>query len=471
MTTRTDTAVATRNRRWALTGLAVIVLAAASLEGFVLPALPRLQQDFGVDAATGALASVVPTVITVIVTPLAGRLADVYGAGRTLAGLVAIVIAGGLTSAFAPDFTLFIVGQALQGFALGIIPVGFVVLRHLFRAESIKTASGVLVAMSVAGAGLGVLTAGPIIEATSRAVLYAVPTGVVALGALLFFAARPGLQRRDPDAPTGVDWLGAGVFAVALVVLVVALASTSSAGWLALPTLVLFAAAVALLAVWIWIESRVAQPMIDVASLRSRSVGGAVAVGVAIGAGYAPIVFLVPQLIAQPTETGYGLGATASQTGLFLAVAYAAGVVSSVLAGRAARTTGLRPVGVVAMVILALGSIVAVLSSASVSLVLMLLLAGVGAAAASTVVYASAAIGAEAHEVGVSTALITIARAVGGALATQVVASLITTDGAPAFMTFQVAFGIAAAISLAGAGVAFWLMPRERAEATGGAHF
>ena len=141
-------------RRLALVGLAIIVLAAASLEGFVLPVLPQLQRDFGVDSATGALASVVPTVITVIVTPLSGRLADVYGAGRVLAVLLAIVIVGGLTSAFAPNFGLFIAGQALQGFALGIIPVGFVALRFIFASDSIKTASGLLVAMSIAGACL-----------------------------------------------------------------------------------------------------------------------------------------------------------------------------------------------------------------------------------------------------------------------------------------------------------------------------
>lgn len=461
MTALTDNAVGIRRRRWALTGLAIIVLAAASLEGFVLPALPRLQRDFGVDAAIGALASVVPTVITVIVTPLAGRLADVHGAGRTLAGLLAIVITGGLTSAFAPDFALFIVGQALQGFALGIIPVGFVVLRHLFRPESIKTASGVLVAMSVAGAGLGVLTAGPIIEATSRAVLYAVPTAVVALGGIVFFAARPGLQRRDPDAPTGVDWLGAGVFAVALVVLVVALGSSSSAGWLAPGTLALFAAAVGLIAVWVWIENRVAQPMIDVSSLRSRSVGGAVAVGVAIGAGYAPIVFLLPQLVSQPAETGYGLGASASEIGLFLAVAYGAGVVSSVVAGRVAQRLGLRLVGVLAMATLGIGAVTTVFSPAVGFLIVSLFLAGIGAAAASTVVYASAAIGADAHEVGVSTALITIARAVGGALATQIVASIITS-AAPTFGVFQLAFAVTAVLALGGAGIALWLLPRDR---------
>lgn len=453
------------HRRLALTGLAIIVLAAASLEGFVLPVLPQLQRDFGVDAATGALASVVPTVITVIVTPLAGRLADVYGAARVLAGLIAIVIVGGLTSAFSATFTFFIVGQGLQGFALGIIPVGFVVLRFIFPADSIKTASGLLVAMSVAGAGLGVLIAGPIIDNFSRAALYAVPTGVVALGAVLFFSAKPRLRHADvdPNAPTQTDWLGAGVFAVALVVLVVALSSSSSAGWLAPTTLLFFAATAVMFTIWVWIERRVKQPMVDLSTLRSRAVGGAVAVGIAIGAGYAPMVFLVPQLIAQPADTGYGIGATATQTGYFLASAYAAGVIASILAGKFAQRIEARIVGVIAMLILGAAALLAIFGASPLLIIATLVLAGAGAAAASTVVYASAAIGASEYEVGVSTALITIARAVGAALATQIVASLITTAGdSPTFGSFQLAFAVAALLSLVGAGIAMWLLPRDR---------
>lgn len=366
MSTATTEAPRVGQRRLALIGLAIIVLAAASLEGFVLPVLHQLQHDFGVDAATGALASVVPTVITVIVTPLAGRLADVYGAGKTLAALLLIVVVGGLSSAFAPSLALFIAGQGLQGFALGIIPVGFVALRFIFANGSIKTASGVLVAMSVAGTGLGVLIAGP---------------------------------------------------------------------------------------------------MIDVATLASRAVGGSVAVGIAIGAGYAPIVFLVPQMIAQPQETGYGLGATATQTGYFLSAAYAAGVIASIAAGRLARRFEARVIGAIAMALLGVASVVILPGSTPAMTVLTLVLAGIGAAAASTIAYASAAIGASEYEVGVSTALITIARAVGGALATQIVASLITGAGAvPALGDFQASFIVAALLSLGGAALALWLLPRERAE-------
>lgn len=457
-------------RAAALAGLAIIVLAAASLEGFVLPVLPQLQRDFGVDAATGALASVVPTVITVIVTPLAGRLADVHGANKTLAWLLAIVIAGGLTSAFGPTFPTFIVGQALQGFALGIIPVGFVALRQLFPAEQIKTASGVLVSMSIAGAGLGVLIAGPIIDATSRAVLYAVPTGLVALGGALFFAAARRGQAKTGDsdargdaAPARTDWLGASVFALALVVLVFALSSTSTLGWGAPLTLGYFAGAAVLFAAWTWVERRVREPMIDVSTLATRAVGGSVAVGVAIGAGYAPLVFLVPQLIGQPVETGFGLGASATTTGYYLTAAYAAGVIASVLAGKLAQRRSARLVGWVAMASLATGAALAAVGAAPMLIIGALVFAGIGAAAASTVVYAAAAVGANEHEVGVSTALITIARAVGGAFATQIVASIITGDGgAPDFATFRSAFLVAAALAAAGAIAAAALLPRDR---------
>ena len=212
--------------------------------------------------------------------------------------------------------------------------------------------------------------------------------------------------------------------------------------------------------------------MIDVATLASRAVGGSVAVGIAIGAGYAPIVFLVPQLIAQPQETGYGLGATATQTGYFLSAAYAVGVIASIAAGRLARRLEARVIGAVAMALLGAASVVTLLGSTPAMIVLTLVLAGIGAAA-STIVYASAAIGASEYEVGVSTALITIARAVGGALATQIVASLITgasgsagagAGAAPTLGDFQASFIVAALLSLGGAALALWLLPRERAE-------
>jgi MFS family permease len=451
-------ATATSRRRLVLWSLAVIVLSGASLEGFIIPILPRLQQDFAVTATVGALATVIPTVVTVIITPIAGSLADVHGAERTMGWLVAITALGGLLSAFAPQFWVFIVGQALQGFALGIIPVGFVVLRRLLSAGGMRTASGVLIAMSVAGAGCGVLLAGPILEASSRAVLYGVPTALLGLGAVGFFTAR-GRVAREVHRRARLDWRGAALLSAGLLLLVAALTSSSASGWLSPSSLALLALTVGIGAVWVRVEHRAAAPMVDLAALRSRGVGGAVLVGVAIGAGYAPMVFLVPQLIALPESSGFGWSASPSQTSAMLAAAYGAGIVASLAAGPLSRWVGTRGPAMIALLAMACGAVLGALSPAPSALVTSLILAGVGAGAASTLVFASAAAHAASDQVGVSTALITISRAIGGALSTQIVAGMISTT-APAFAGFQLAFVVTASIAAAGAVTAALLLGR-----------
>lgn len=460
-------------RTAAAVGVALVVIAGAALESFLLPALPHIQREFGVDAATGALAQVAPALTTIIVTPLAGRFADVYGAKRTLAALLSIVAAGGFTSAFAPIFPMLILGQVLQGFALGVLPVAFVIVRGLFTADSIATASGGLVALTVGGAGLGVLIAGPLIENSSRAVLFGIPTAVAIFGGLIFFASRVHLGIREQDSPTRIDWAGASVLSLTLVVTVAWLASASSSGWLAPSSLLLLAVVIALAAAWVLTERRVAQPMIDVATLRSRAVGGAVAVGVGIGAGYASLVYLVPQQIAQPAD-GYGLGASATQTGFFLTAAFAAGSVASPFAGKIAVRLGTRVVGVGAMLVLAAGAFVATLSTEPAAIIAALVLAGIGAGSASTVAFSSAAAGADEHEVGVSTALVTIARAIGGALATQVVASIIAASdaasgGVPDLSAFRLGFLVAMSVAVVGALLAL-LLPKGAGRALTLAH-
>ena len=369
-----------------------------------------------------------------------------------------------LPISFAPIFPVLVLGQVLQGFALGVLPAAFVVIRGLFAVDAIKAASGGLVALTVGGAGLGVLIAGPLIENSSRAVLFGVPTAFVIVGGLLFFASGVRLTVREQDGPTRIDWAGASVLSLALVATIAWLASTSSAGWFAPASLGMLAIAVALLAVWIVIERRVTQPMIDASTLKSRAVGGAVAVGVFIGGCYASMVYLIPQQIAQPAD-GYGLGATATQTGFFLSAAFAAGFIASPLAGQLAQRLGARTVGAAAMLVLAVGAFVATLSTDATMIVIALILAGIGAGSASTVAFSSASMGAVEHEVGVATALVTISRAIGGALATQVVASIIAASatsngGVPELGAFRAGFLVALGLAVLGAILAL-LLPKD----------
>src|SRR3546814_3218 len=147
-----------------IASLTLLIAAVAALESIIVPALPLIQRDFGVTADVGALASVALTLSTVLVTPMAGRIADVYGARPTLLAITTIVVLGGSVPALATIFPLFVLGQFLQGFGLGLLPVSFVVLRRTLSSDRLKTATGLLGAVVVAGGCLGAVLAGPVAD-------------------------------------------------------------------------------------------------------------------------------------------------------------------------------------------------------------------------------------------------------------------------------------------------------------------
>lgn len=171
-----------------------------------------------------------------------------YGARPTLLAITTIVVLGGSVSALATIFPLFVLGQFLQGFGLGLLPVSFVVLRRTLSSDRLKTATGLLGAVVVAGGALGVVLAGPVAENVSRTAMYAVPTAFVLLGAIAFAVSTP----RDHMSNVGgrLDWPGAGGLALGLLTLTAWLASASSNGWGAPTSMLLLLASAAVFTIW-----------------------------------------------------------------------------------------------------------------------------------------------------------------------------------------------------------------------------
>jgi len=450
--------VSARRSAATLVGLALTVVAVASLESLLLPVLPLVQSEFGVDAETGALAPVALTLTTVIVTPLAGRFADALGARRTFVVIGALVALGGLISALSGVFPLFVVGQVLQGFGLGLLPISFVVLRQILTPERIKTATGILMAMTVVGSAIGVVTAGPIAESLSRAALYIIPTLFLMAGGIVFVAAHRHDAALEGSAPTRIDWLGALLLSLGLVALVAWISASSAGGWLSPAALILLVVTALVAVGWVIAERRVPEPMVDLRMLARRPMWVAVTVGIAMGWAYGTIVYLVPQQLALPRATGFGAGENSTTTGLYLALGFAVAIVAAPLAGRIGAAIGLAPLALAGQLLLTAGCLVAATMSGQATVIVSLVLLGLGAAATSTAVFALAATTVEAHQVGVATALTTIARALGAAIGTQVAATLITSDATSgAFTTAYVTGAIAA---MAGAALALPLLRR-----------
>ncbi len=91
----------------------------------------------------------------------------------------------------------------------------------------------------------------------------------------------------------------------------IAIAQTTVWGWIALPTLTLLAAGLAVCALWILVELRSRNPLIDMTMMRVRGVWTANLAAFLLGAGLYAWFLLLPQLAQLPVSTGFGYGAEA----------------------------------------------------------------------------------------------------------------------------------------------------------------
>jgi EmrB/QacA subfamily drug resistance transporter len=459
----TETGVHRQHYNVTFTLLAVAAVAYALLQSLVAPALLTIQHDLHTTAAGAAWILTAYLLSASVLTPVAGRLGDMLGKKRALVVVLVVLAAGTALAGIATSIGVMIAARVVQGAGGAVFPLAFAIIRDEFPRERIPHGIALISAIMGIGGGLGIVLAGPIVEHLSYHWLFWFPLFAVALATAGIVVFVPESPIRSPGR---IDPLGGVLLAAWLVALLIPVSEGPAWGWTSAPTLGLFAAAAVLLVAWVWYESRSRAPLVDMAMMRIRPVWMTNLAALVLGFGMFASFVLVPEFVELPKSTGFGFGASVTHAGLYMLPATLGMLVAGPFAGRLSGSVGSR-------VPLQLGAIISCIafvllaavhgSGASIYAAMAVMGIGIGFAFASMANLIVESVPAE--QTGIATGMNTIVRNIGGAIGSQVAASIITATLAssrlPTEHGFTIAFAAAAAALAVGVVVTFRIPARR----------
>lgn len=452
----------TTSARLVVIALASCGIAVSLMQTIVMPLLPEFPRLLNTSASNAAWLVTATLIAGAVCAPVFGRLGDMFGKRRMLLIALAIMVVGSALGAVSDEFVVVLVARALQGVAMGVIPLGISIMRDELPEE--KVGSGIALMSSTLGAGgaIGLPLTGVVAEHLSWHWLFG---GAAVLGIIEIIT----VWSLVPESPvrTGgrFDLVGALGLSAALICLLLAVTQGNSWGWSSAAVLGLFGASAALFLLWGVYElrlstgavgDRIRRPLVDLRVSARRQVLLTNIASILIGFAMFTSFMVSAQIFQAPTETGYGYGMSLTLSGIALLpgglmmIAFSP-VSAHISRRRGPRTTFLLGAGILmatnltrAVVPHHLGVIVACIA-----------VTAVGAAFAYGAVPAMIMRAVPVSETAAANSLNSLARSIGTSACSAVVAAVTTASVMqvagvefPTAGTYALVFGIGAAAAL-----------------------
>ena len=389
---------------------------------------------------------------------LGGRLADLVGRRRVFMTGLGVFTAASVGAAFAGGEATLFAARAAQGLGAALLsPAALAIIMATFTGGAERArALGVWGAVGGAGAAVGVLLGGALTSAVGWEAIFLIN---VPVGMAVAVAARKVIPAdAAPARWNGLDIGGALLATASLASLVFALSQASDAGWTSLQTLGLGGLALAGLAGFTVVELRTANPLLRVARLADRGVGGGFLMMLAVSS----ILFGSFLLISLYMQNVLGTGAMGTGLAFLpLALALAAGVH---VGSHVVTKTGVRVPMAAGFAVAAGGMVLLSRVGAAGSYVgdvlPGMLVAGAGMGVVLVSVSVSIMTGADENESGMLSGLSTTGHEIGGSIGIAALATIATgAAGHGAAGDIADAFLVAAAIAGAAAVIALLSLP------------
>ncbi|WP_327101442.1 MFS transporter [Nocardia vinacea] len=459
-------------RWWVLAVLGVAQLMVVLDATVVNIALPAAQQDLGFSDGDRQWVVTGYALAFGSLLLLGGRLSDLFGRRNTfIIGLIGFAVASAVGGA-ATSFEMLVAARVGQGvFGALLAPAALSLLTVTFTEPGERAkAFGIFGAVAGAGGAIGLLLGGMLTEWASWRWVMFVNLGFAAValvGAVLLLAKHVVAERPKLDIP------GTVVVTAALFGIVYGFSHAESASWGNPVTLGFLIGGAALLAVFVWIETRVANPLLPLRIVLDRTRGGSFLTVFVMGIGmFAIFLFLTYYM-------QLSMGYSPIKTGLaFLPMVAGMVVSSTTVPSLLLPKVGPKMVVAGGFLVAAFGMAwltqISLDSGYVANILPALILMGLGLGGAMSTAFQGATAGVHHEDAGVASAMINTSQQVGGSIGTALLSTIAAsaatdylsshTPGPLAVAQAQIesyttSFWWATAIFVAGAVITAFLMP------------
>ncbi|WP_433525363.1 MFS transporter [Nocardia pseudovaccinii] len=459
-------------RWWVLAVLGVAQLMVVLDATVVNIALPAAQQDLGFSDGDRQWVVTGYALAFGSLLLLGGRLSDLFGRRNTfIIGLIGFAVASAVGGA-ATSFEMLVAARVGQGvFGALLAPAALSLLTVTFTEPGERAkAFGIFGAVAGAGGAIGLLLGGMLTEWASWRWVMFVNLGFAAValvGAVLLLAKHVVAERPKLDIP------GTVVVTAALFGIVYGFSHAESTSWGNPVTLGFLIGGAALLAVFVWIETRVANPLLPPRIVLDRTRGGSFLTVFVMGIGmFAIFLFLTYYM-------QLSMGYSPIKTGLaFLPMVAGMVISSTTVPSLLLPKVGPKKVVAGGFLVAAVGMAwltqISLDSSYVGNILPALILMGLGLGGAMSTAFQGATAGVHHEDAGVASAMINTSQQVGGSIGTALLSTIAAsaatdylsshTPGPLAVAQAQIesyttSFWWATAIFVAGAVITAFLMP------------
>src|SRR5215213_1486029 len=150
--------------RFLLVLLSSTLLVVMFSETMLLPAIPEIMQDFNIPYSTAAWIFSAYLIVAAVMTPIAGKLSDIYGNKKILLILLILYVVGVVAGGFSENISFLLASRIIQGVGLAAVPVAFSIIRDSFPPEKLSMPVGVFSSAASGGSVVGLLIGASIIQ-------------------------------------------------------------------------------------------------------------------------------------------------------------------------------------------------------------------------------------------------------------------------------------------------------------------